>query len=155
MFVASGRVSSANTFAENVRPRVSSPSPARVRLNAKRGFGSRPAWTRSASDSPSSAYDACRPRLFSSATCTASSIDSGLASSSFVRVSTASRSASVLTTTASLPMRSDATDDTASKPPSFENVVQPARKASTAAAAPILGEIDSIVIARPPRASNA
>ena len=71
----------------------------------------------------------------------ASSIDSGFASSSFVRLSTASRSASVLTTTASFPMRADAADDTASKPPSFENVVQPARKASTAAAAPILGDI--------------
>ena len=56
---------------------------------------------------PSSASCACRPRLLRSATCTASSAESGpLASSAATRASSASRSASVRAHAASLPMRS-------------------------------------------------
>ncbi|KGC81694.1 hypothetical protein DO71_3501 [Burkholderia pseudomallei] len=66
IFVASGSVSMLRTLIENVRPMLRSLLEC-VRLNVKPGFGSRPACTRSASDRPSSAYEACRPRLFSSA----------------------------------------------------------------------------------------
>ena len=77
---------------QRARSRLSLPCV--LRAKAKPGLGSRPACTRSASAMPSSWNTACRPRLLSKATCTASSIDSGLASSSRTRWSMRSRSAS-------------------------------------------------------------
>ena len=149
--VASGMVTSENTLKVSICSILKS-SLLRARSMEKRGLGKRPACTRSASEMPSSENEACSPRLFSSAICTASSIDKdededeGFCSSSRTRVAMASRSASVLAHLRSLPMRSLVVCSTAPKPPSDENEAQPVKASAASPAARYLADERKLII---------
>jgi len=104
----------------------------------KRGFGSRPACTRSASEMPSSKKDACSPLLLSKAICTASSTLNGFCSSSATRWSMLFWSSLLRTHFTSLSMRSLAVFSTGLKPPSEEKLAQPARNRVASKAAVVL-----------------